>query len=144
MTITSATTAPLVVIGGVTGNQGRSVLDNLQASDRPYRMRGLTRDASKPKALELKTMGVDMNSIDLKPGNEKAMREAYKGADVVFVSRSAAQRSKCLFDGLGRPISLLYGSTVRDQLLGTCRQGESAYFCLLACNSPREKASLNF
>lgn len=107
MTITGATTSPLVVIGGVTGNQGRSVLDNLQASDQPYRMRGLTRDASKPKALELEKMGVEMISIDLKPGNEEAMREAYKGAGVVFVSGSAAQRSKCLIDGLCRPISLL-------------------------------------
>jgi len=53
-------------------------------------MRGLTRDASKPKALELEKMGVEMVSIDLKPGNEEAMREAYKGADVVFVSGLAA------------------------------------------------------
>lgn len=96
MTITSATTAPLVVIGGVTGNQGRSVLDNLQASDRPYRMRGLTRDASKPKALELEKMGVEMISIDLKPGNDEAMRQAYKGADVVFVSGLTPQRSDLL------------------------------------------------
>jgi uncharacterized protein YbjT (DUF2867 family) len=108
MTITSTTTAPLVVIGGVTGNQGRSVLDDLQASDQPYRMRGLTRDASKPKALELEKMGVEMVSIDLKPGNDKAMREAYKGAGVVFVSGSAAQRSKCLIDGLCRLISLFW------------------------------------
>jgi uncharacterized protein YbjT (DUF2867 family) len=106
MTITSATTAPLIVIGGVTGNQGRSVLDNLQASDRPYRMRGLTRDASKPKALELKKLGVDMTSIDLKPGNDEAMREAYKGAGVVFVSGSAGERSDLLIDGLCRLISL--------------------------------------
>jgi uncharacterized protein YbjT (DUF2867 family) len=91
MTISSATTSPLVVIGGVTGNQGRSVLNNLQASDRSYRMRGLTRDASKPTALELKDMGIEMVSIDLKPGNEEAMRLAYKGADVVFVSGFAAR-----------------------------------------------------
>lgn len=107
MTITSSTNAPLVVIGGVTGNQGRSVLDNLQASDRPYRMRGLTRDASKPKAAELEKLGVEMISIDLKPGNEEAMREAYKGADVVFVSGSAAERSEIRIEGLCRLISLL-------------------------------------
>jgi uncharacterized protein YbjT (DUF2867 family) len=107
MTITSATNSPLVVIGGVTGNQGRSVLDNLQASDRSYRMRGLTRDASKPTALELKDMGIEMVSIDLKPGNEEAMRLAYKGADVVFVSGFAAERSDLLIHGLRRPISLL-------------------------------------
>jgi uncharacterized protein YbjT (DUF2867 family) len=90
MTISNSTTAPLVVIGGVTGNQGRSVLDHLQESDRPYRMRGLTRDASKPKAKDLERMGVEMVSVDLKPGNEHGMREAYKGADVVFVSWSLA------------------------------------------------------
>lgn len=86
MTITQSTSAPLVVIGGATGNQGGSVLHHLQESDKEYRLRALTRDNTKPKAKALSDLGVEVISIDLKPENQEKIREVYAGADIVFVS----------------------------------------------------------
>jgi nucleoside-diphosphate-sugar epimerase len=88
MTITQSSSAPLVVIGGATGNQGGSVLHWLQESDQEYRLRALTRDSTKPKAKALADLGVDVVSIDLKPENKDKIQEVYTGADVVFVSAS--------------------------------------------------------
>lgn len=87
MTITSDISAPLVVIVGATGVQGGSVIRNLIQSDKPYRLRGLTRDATKPAAQELKSQGVDVFAVSVAVGNEAAVREAFRGADVVFVCR---------------------------------------------------------
>jgi uncharacterized protein YbjT (DUF2867 family) len=86
MTITQSQTAPLVVIGGATGNQGGSVLHWLKESDREYRIRALTRDASKPKAKALADLGAEVVSVDLKPENKDDIVKAYRGGDVVFVS----------------------------------------------------------
>ena len=85
MTITQSTSAPLVVIGGATGNQGGSVLRYLRESDKEYRLRALTRDNTKPKAKALSELGVDVVSIDLKPENKDKIQEVYSGADIVFV-----------------------------------------------------------
>ncbi|KAJ9091625.1 hypothetical protein QFC20_007588, partial [Naganishia adeliensis] len=84
MTITKSTSAPLVVIGGATGNQGGSVLHYLRESDKEYRLRALTRDNTKPKAKALSELGVEVVSIDLKPENKEKIQEVYSGADVVF------------------------------------------------------------
>jgi uncharacterized protein YbjT (DUF2867 family) len=86
MTITQSQSAPLVVVGGATGNQGGSVLHYVKESDKEYRIRALTRDASKPKAKALAELGAEVISIDLKPENKEDIVKAYKGADVVFVS----------------------------------------------------------
>ncbi|KAJ9125686.1 hypothetical protein QFC22_000649 [Naganishia vaughanmartiniae] len=86
MTITQSSQAPLVVIGGATGNQGGSVLRYLKDSDKEYRIRALTRDSTKPKAKALANLGAEVISIDLKPENQDKIEKAYAGADVVFVS----------------------------------------------------------
>lgn len=91
MTITQSASAPLVVIGGATGNQGGSVLHYLKESDKDYRLRALTRDNSRPKAKAIADLGVDVVSIDLKPENKDKIQEVYNGADVVFVSISPRQ-----------------------------------------------------
>ncbi|KAJ3493758.1 hypothetical protein NLJ89_g10945 [Agrocybe chaxingu] len=84
MTITSDASAPLVVVGGSTGQQGGSVIRSLQESDKAYRIRGLTRDVSKPAAKALAKQGVDMLSVNLVVENKAQVVEAYKGADIVF------------------------------------------------------------
>jgi uncharacterized protein YbjT (DUF2867 family) len=86
MTITHSSQAPLVVIGGATGNQGGSVVHYLKDSDKPYRIRALTRDNTKPKAKALADLGAEVVSVDLKPENKDKIEQAYAGADVVFVS----------------------------------------------------------
>lgn len=84
MTISQSPTSPLVVVGGATGNQGASVIAALAESDVAYRIRGLTRDATKPgRAEELQAQGVQMFSVELK--EVEAIAKAYEGADVVFV-----------------------------------------------------------
>ncbi|KAJ6602558.1 NAD(P)-binding protein [Mycena vulgaris] len=85
MTITQSPTAPLVVVVGVTGNQGGSVVKALAESDKPYRIRGLTRDVTKPAASVLADAGVEMVGIALTADNTAAAREALKGADIFFV-----------------------------------------------------------
>lgn len=85
MTISSEPSAPLVVVVGATGIQGGSVIRNLIESDKPYRLRGLTRDAGKPVAQKLKGLGVDVVSVTIRVGNEAQVRDAFRGTDVVFV-----------------------------------------------------------
>jgi uncharacterized protein YbjT (DUF2867 family) len=86
MTITQSQTAPLVVVGGATGNQGGSVVHWLKESDKDYRIRALTRDATKLKAKALAELGAEVVSVDLKSENKEDIVKAYTGADVVFVS----------------------------------------------------------
>lgn len=87
MTLSTDPAAPLVAIVGITGKQGGSVARALIESDKPYRIRGLTRDASKPAAQAFAGKGVELRSVSLSVGNEDSVRAAFKGADIVFVSR---------------------------------------------------------
>lgn len=86
MVATTESSAPLVVIVGITGNQGGSVANALIKSSKPYRITGLTRDPSKPKAQAFMERGVKLHKIDLIPGNDVAVAKAFEGADYVFVN----------------------------------------------------------
>lgn len=86
MTITQDISAPLVVVCGATGIQGGSVIKALAESDRPYRVRGLSRDISKSSARELMNQGVQMVEVSLTVDNQPAVRTAFEGANIVFVS----------------------------------------------------------
>lgn len=90
MVVSKDSSAPLVVVVGITGNQGGSVADHLIISDKPYRIVGLTRDASKPAAKEFSEKGVVLKEVDLKPSNEPAVAEVFKDADIVFASSFGA------------------------------------------------------
>ncbi|KAJ7026720.1 NAD(P)-binding protein [Mycena alexandri] len=86
MPISSSQSAPLVVVVGSTGIQGGSVIKALAESDRAYRLRGLTRDVTKPAARKLVDQGVEMMNIDLSVENAEAVRrEAFAGANIVFM-----------------------------------------------------------
>ncbi|KPV78263.1 uncharacterized protein RHOBADRAFT_65887 [Rhodotorula graminis WP1] len=84
MTISQDSSAPLVAIVGATGNQGGSVLRFLAESDRPYRLRALTRDASKPGAQKLAEQGVEVVSVTLSADNLEGAKRAFDGADIAF------------------------------------------------------------
>ncbi|KAG8986478.1 hypothetical protein FRB95_007856 [Tulasnella sp. JGI-2019a] len=84
MTITKDLSAPLVVVVGATGNQGSSVIQALLESNKPYRVRGFTRDTSKPVSKELASQGVEMVAIEPKIGNKEQVLNEFKGANVVF------------------------------------------------------------
>ncbi|KAJ7778426.1 NAD(P)-binding protein [Mycena metata] len=85
MTISSNPTAPLVVVVGSTGKQGGSVIQALAESDKEYRIRGLTRDVSKPQAQRIATQGVEMMNVNLTADNADAARAAFKGANIAFI-----------------------------------------------------------
>ncbi|KZW04462.1 NAD(P)-binding protein [Exidia glandulosa HHB12029] len=84
MTLSSQPSAPLVVVVGATGIQGGSVIRELIASDKPYRLRGLTRDDSKPEAQALRELGVEVVAVTISVGNEAAVLRAFQGADIIF------------------------------------------------------------
>ncbi|KAJ7603952.1 NAD(P)-binding protein [Mycena polygramma] len=86
MTITQAPSAPLVVVVGVTGNQGGSVVKALAESDKPYRIRGLTRDVTKSAARELVAGGVEMVPVALTADNDGGAREVFKGSGHLVVT----------------------------------------------------------
>lgn len=73
---------PLVVIVGITGNQGGSVADHLLRSGK-YRLRGITRNLESSKATSLKEKGVDLVKADI--GNKDQVLAAFKDADAVFL-----------------------------------------------------------
>jgi saccharopine dehydrogenase-like NADP-dependent oxidoreductase len=79
------TDAPSITIFGATGIQGGSVLRHLLISDKPYRIRAVTRDSTKPAAQKLTEQGVEVVQADL--GNQDEVEKAVKGQDLVFVSR---------------------------------------------------------
>ncbi|CAK5278025.1 unnamed protein product [Mycena citricolor] len=85
MTISTNPSAPLVAVVGGTGNQGRSVIDALDLSPRPYRIRGFTRDVTKPAAQKLAARGVVMYAVDLTVQNKDAVMQAFVGADLAFL-----------------------------------------------------------
>ncbi|KAF7296194.1 NmrA domain-containing protein [Mycena chlorophos] len=84
MTVSTSPSAPLVVIVGITGNQGGSVATALIESDKPYRLRGLTRDVSRPAAQAYAAKGVELVSVAISVGNEDGVKKAFEGAEIVF------------------------------------------------------------
>ncbi|KAJ7893733.1 NAD(P)-binding protein [Mycena olivaceomarginata] len=85
MTITQAASAPLVAVVGATGAQGGSVIKALSESDKPYRIRGFTRDATKAAAEALKKQGVEMVTVNLVVENKEEVYKAFTGADYAFL-----------------------------------------------------------
>ncbi|KAJ7129238.1 NAD(P)-binding protein [Mycena epipterygia] len=85
MTISQDPSAPLAVLVGITGLQGGNVARALIDSDKPYRLRGLTRDATKPAAQAFAEQGVHIISVSLTVENSVNVREAFVGADIAFV-----------------------------------------------------------
>ncbi|KAJ7150084.1 NAD(P)-binding protein [Mycena crocata] len=85
MTITQSPSAPLVAVVGATGNQGGSVIKALAESDKLYRVRAFTRDATKPAAHELTKLDADVVAVSLTVDNKDAVYKAFAGADVAFI-----------------------------------------------------------
>ncbi|KAL7948104.1 hypothetical protein V8C42DRAFT_363532 [Trichoderma barbatum] len=72
-----------VVVVGATGLQGGSVVSEFLKYPNEYRIKGLTRDASKPAALALSAKGVDVQVADLNAGPE-ALEKVFAGASIIF------------------------------------------------------------
>ncbi|KAL1615827.1 hypothetical protein SLS56_011669 [Neofusicoccum ribis] len=77
----TAAMSKLLVIIGITGNQGGSVAARFLA-DPTYRIRGLTRDPTSAKALALTAQGVEMVRADL--DDVSTLAAAFAGATLIF------------------------------------------------------------
>ncbi|KAK7040500.1 NAD(P)-binding protein [Favolaschia claudopus] len=84
MTVSKLATAPLAVIVGITGKQGGSVARALIASERAYRLRGLSRDVTKPVAQEFSKQGVELVNVTLSVDKPEDAYKAFAGADIAF------------------------------------------------------------
>lgn len=76
----------LITVFGATGNQGRSVIDHILADpalSKEFKVRGITRDTSKPSAQELEKKGVEMKSADM--NSPKSIDAAIAGSHTVFL-----------------------------------------------------------
>ncbi|KAJ9110420.1 hypothetical protein QFC19_001545 [Naganishia cerealis] len=82
MVASTCPSAPLITVFGSTGNQGGSVIDHLISSSKPYRIRAVTRDSSKPLARKLEETGCEVIQAEL--GNKDQVEHAVKGAEIVF------------------------------------------------------------
>ena len=78
------TNGTLVVITGITGQQGSSVANALIQSTQGYRLRGLTRNPSQPLAQNFARQGVEILQCDLSVGNETAIEQAFAEAQYIF------------------------------------------------------------
>ncbi|KAJ6464539.1 NAD(P)-binding protein [Mycena sanguinolenta] len=85
MTITQDSSAPLIAVVGATGIQGGSVVRALADSDRLYRVRGFTRDAAKPAAVELSKLGVTVVAVNFVVDNKDEVYKAFAGANFAFL-----------------------------------------------------------
>jgi uncharacterized protein YbjT (DUF2867 family) len=75
----------LITVFGSTGNQGGSVVRAILAHpelSRTWKVRGITRNPSKPDAMELTSQGVEMVRADL--SSKDSILEAIRGSDAVF------------------------------------------------------------
>ncbi|KAM0749564.1 NmrA-domain-containing protein [Meredithblackwellia eburnea MCA 4105] len=82
MVATASTSAPLVTVVGATGAQGGSVVSWLISSPKEYRIRGITRDPTKGRALDLVARGLEVVKGDL--SDPESIAAAFKGADYAF------------------------------------------------------------
>ncbi|KAJ6571896.1 NAD(P)-binding protein [Mycena capillaripes] len=85
MTITQDPSAPLVAVVGATGIQGGSVIKALEESNKPYRIRGFTRDATKPVSRELVAKGIEIVTVSIGLDNVKDVFKAFTGANMAFL-----------------------------------------------------------
>lgn len=71
----------LVVVVGITGNQGGSVADSFLA-DTSWRVRAITRDPSKPTAQDWAARGVELVAAD--QDDVESLANAFTGAHAIF------------------------------------------------------------
>ncbi|KAJ8117686.1 hypothetical protein OPT61_g1172 [Boeremia exigua] len=76
----------LITVFGATGNQGGSVIKHILADStlsQTFKIRGITRDVSKPAAQALTDKGVEMKTADL--SDKASVTAALQGSDTVFL-----------------------------------------------------------
>ncbi|KAH8593909.1 hypothetical protein B0O99DRAFT_546561 [Bisporella sp. PMI_857] len=75
----------LLTVFGATGNQGGSIIRAVlsdPALSKEFKIRGITRDVSKPAAQALASQGVEVKAADM--GSKSSLEEAIQGSHTVF------------------------------------------------------------
>ena len=75
----------ILVVFGATGNQGGSVIKSILGDSKiasEFKIRGITRDPSKPNAKALEAQGVECVAADI--NNREQIKHALQGAYAVF------------------------------------------------------------
>ncbi|KAL8995935.1 MAG: hypothetical protein Q9169_004436 [Polycauliona sp. 2 TL-2023] len=75
----------IITVFGATGNQGGSVIASIQSNSKlssEYKIRGVTRDPSKPKGQALADKGVELVKADL--SDKESLNKAIQGSHTVF------------------------------------------------------------
>jgi uncharacterized protein YbjT (DUF2867 family) len=76
----------IITVFGATGNQGGSVIKHILADptlSKEFKIRGITRDVSKPAAQALEKQGVEMKKADL--DSKSSLTDVIRGAHTVFL-----------------------------------------------------------
>jgi hypothetical protein len=115
--------AKLIVIVGITGNQGGSVAETFL--DKPeWRIRGLTRDVESSTSKSLAQKGIEMVQCSLH--DPETLRDVFKGANLVFsvtdfwapffdpTNHERAQKEGKSIGQLGYELELEQGKNVVD------------------------------
>ncbi|KAI5452805.1 hypothetical protein NCC49_000550 [Naganishia albida] len=82
MVASQDSSAPLITVFGATGTQGGSVIDHLVSSSKPYRIRAVTRDPSKPSGKKLQEKGCEVVKAEM--GNADEVKNVVQGSEIVF------------------------------------------------------------
>ncbi|KAJ5196752.1 hypothetical protein N7449_007231 [Penicillium cf. viridicatum] len=99
----------LLVIFGVTGQQGGSVAETVLADaqlSKEYSIRGTTRDTSTAQAQELAKKGIEIVAASIE--DPASVRSAFTGADVVFANTIT------IYDGHARDHEVRQGRVLAD------------------------------
>ncbi|KAI5919192.1 hypothetical protein F4810DRAFT_688749 [Camillea tinctor] len=76
----------ILTVFGATGNQGGSVIRSVLADavlSKEFKIRGITRDVSKPAARALAAKGIDVKAADM--NSKPSLSDAIKGSHTVFL-----------------------------------------------------------
>ncbi|OJJ36080.1 hypothetical protein ASPWEDRAFT_41314 [Aspergillus wentii DTO 134E9] len=98
----------LITVFGATGNQGGSIIKAILADaalSKEFKIRGITRDVSKPAAQELVKQGVEVKSADM--DSTASLVDAVKGSHTVFLVTTPAW-------GGGFEVELVHGTNVAN------------------------------
>ncbi|OGM44797.1 hypothetical protein ABOM_006218 [Aspergillus bombycis] len=99
----------LITIFGATGNQGGSVIRAILADaalSQEFKIRGITRDVSKPAAQNLIKQGVEVKSADM--DSKESLVEAIRGSHTVFLVTTPGWGSG------GPEVELIHGTNVAN------------------------------
>ncbi|KAJ5880258.1 nmrA-like family domain-containing protein 1 [Penicillium subrubescens] len=109
LTFTKAIISKLITVFGATGQQGGSVIRTIlqyETLSKEFKVRGITRDTSKPEAQALLEQGIELVSADM--SSKDSLLKAIQGSHTVFLVTTPA------WGPVGSDSELVHGKNVAD------------------------------